>query len=319
MQTNVAACVSCSVIAFLVGYFSAGHSSTAPRQRPATEAIQSHSENTSGSQITSNRFQLRPRSMNDGSSSSASQDPSTNTQQALFEQKAFDEWVSKKAAERNPEFATLFSSFGLGPDQIAQFQSNVITIHRKAISAGKPVDDLQQARRTYDDEVRSTIGEENYAKYRAYEALKAPRLEYERLRDYAKTKMNIDLDPASSDALINLIKEAQVYTTESWDGPYDPPPRPMHGRQQLTELLQRQIDEITQRSSLLLEATRQTGTYDDKSINAIQRYYTDTLLEKAKFLAAVDRTEEEQISDLEQRESQFARDRLERKSKQVRP
>src|SRR5439155_5816751 len=92
---------------------------------------------------------------------------------------------------------------------------------------------------------------------------------------------NIAVDPAFSEKIIQLIKDAGATTTETWHGPYDPLPRPAVGQEMVRNQLYQALIALRQSSKNLIESARQSGIPDEYS-QLLANYYADKIREKTQ-------------------------------------
>src|SRR5262245_34930729 len=203
------------------------------------------------------------------------------------------------AEELSAEYSRVFSQFVIDPDRIQHFKSNLMQIHRQAIAAGEPLMELIRARNAYYNEVRSGLGEENYAHYRKYEESKPAVREYQMLAEFSLNE-KIPLDSAYTEQIVQLIKDSGATTTERWDGPYDPLPRPASGREMITNALNQRFDALKEASSRLLAGAPQSGIPGDYT-RLIEAYYAEKLLENQQEISSVARPDEEIRQETEQK------------------
>jgi hypothetical protein len=201
-------------------------------------------------------------------------------------------WVSRTASENDPDYTRLFTELGLKPDEGERFKSRLTELHRKAIAAGEPMQELLFARLAFDKEIHAALGDENYHRYREYEESKPARREYELLREFATKSNNLAIDPAFSEKIIGLIKNAKATTTETWHGPYDPRPHPEVGQQMVLVNLTHQLSELRQASSNLVQALTKSGLPDDYQ-RLLKDYYSWKVDEKEREIAFFSLPEEE--------------------------
>lgn len=194
-----------------------------------------------------------------------------------------EEWVQKTAAERDEEYTRVFGELGVGASDIERIKSNLVELHRNANAAGDPLGQLVLARSAYDEEVRSILGEENYLRYRTYEATKPAVREYGMVEEYALNHHKFSLDPAYKDQLVQLISEAKAATTETWDGPYDPLPRPVAGTAAIQKL-EDDYSALIEKTKILLESAA-TTTLPDIYLEILAKYYANKQTDAARSIA----------------------------------
>lgn len=184
--------------------------------------------------------------------------------------------VVRAAAERDAEYTAVFSELGLAGADIERVKSNRTELHRMAIAAGEPLEALIQARNKYDSDMQSLLGSENYQRYRSYEERKPAVREYEMLTQYGLTNYNLAIEATAADTIVSIIKNARATTTETWDGPYDPFPRPAIGRQMVLDRFTEHIRDLRDNSKLALTMAQEAGLPESYS-QLLSDYYAEKL------------------------------------------
>jgi hypothetical protein len=118
------------------------------------------------------------------------------------------------------------------------------------------------------------------------------------LIEYSLNEKKTPLDPAYSDKIIQLIKDAGATTSEAWHDPYGPLPRPAVGNEMVASRLNQEIIDLKERSNVLLEAVRQAGIPDEYT-QLVAAYYTNKILEKEGEFNFFNRPMEEIKQELE--------------------
>lgn len=217
--------------------------------------------------------------------------------QAEYKQRSLESWVARTASDRSVEYTRVFSELGVSPVNAERFKASLVELHRRAIAAGEPLMELIQARIAYDQDVRSALGEENYRRYRTYEESKPAVREYQMFSEYNLNEKKIAIDPAYAEKITQLIKDASATTTERWEGPYDPLPRPAAGLEMVTNRMNQELIALKERSNVLLDTVRQAGLPDEYN-SLIADYYAKTIREKEQQLSLLSRPMEEQSREM---------------------
>jgi hypothetical protein len=211
-----------------------------------------------------------------------------------------EEWIARHASEVSVEYSKVLDELGLRPEQIEHVKAQLMMIHRMAVEAGGPLRDLGDFRLKYDQELRSALGEANYSRYLEYEQLKPARKELDLINAHA-SKATIDqIEGSLSEQIIRLIKDSKAVSTEEWHGPYDPAPRPLVGKEKVTDSLNQQISDLTIRANRLLEAARSAGI-PDGPLSLLQSYYETRISGLQERVMFVNRSQEQRTRDLLQR------------------
>jgi hypothetical protein len=136
--------------------------------------------------------------------------------------------LAKATADRREGYTPVLQELGLHQDQIEKFLGRLEGMHRIAITAGDSMFELQEARLKHREEMRSILGEAGYSRYEAIEKAKPYRRELSLIKESAAEKwptLKADVEAT----IVGLLEKNGMYTTESWDGPYDRLPRPQVG------------------------------------------------------------------------------------------
>jgi hypothetical protein len=211
------------------------------------------------------------------------------------QQQAVEEMIARTAAESAEDYFTRLSGFGLDPEEIQQLQSELTELHRKAIAAGDPLQELVLARNDYDQSLRSLLSEDDYQRYREYEARKPAVREYDLLAEHA-TRHGLSLDPAEADRIIGLIQDAGATTTETWHGPYDPPPSPIAGEAAI-EKMRQDYTALVDKANSLVEAATESGL-PSEYIQLFVDYYTEKTQKTYDLRKFFNRPIEEVVGDI---------------------
>jgi hypothetical protein len=211
------------------------------------------------------------------------------------QKQAVEEMIARTAAESAEDYFTQLSGFGLDPEEIQQLQSELTELHRKAVAAGDPLQELVLARNDYDQSLRSLLSEHDYQRYREYEARKPAVREYDLLAEYA-TQHGLSLDPAEADRIIGLIKDAGATTTEAWHGPYDPLPSPIAGEAAI-EKMRQDYTTLVDKANSLVEAAAESGLSSEYT-RLLVDYYTEKTQKAFDFRNFVNRPIEEVAADI---------------------
>ncbi len=215
--------------------------------------------------------------------------PSTESQSwkewaASRERQLNDSWVTKVAADRDKWYTSLMSNLGMDPQTVDRFTAEVKELHQKAIVAGEPLFELAAARNAYDEKMRSALGDKNYELYRSYESRIPAMREYELLQKYALEQHLLNLDPADASQIVDLMYAAGATTTETWDGPYDPLPRPAAGKSQVLERRTADYNALVNSSAALMNVAAEAQIPEDYR-NLLQDYYRMKIEEVSRSLA----------------------------------
>ena len=200
-NSDVMLLVVAVLVVFGAGYFAADDSAKISRLQTEVTRLRSELDRSrrpnfyasklrTGSAFNSPVLRSTPIAPNP----EAQQPPSLAEKQAQLEQRGLDQWVARTAAERSEEYTRVFSELGVGLENTERFKSNLVELHKKAIAAGKPLEELMAARNAYDKDMRSVLSPENYLRYRTYEESKPANREYSLLGEYSLNEKKVAID-----------------------------------------------------------------------------------------------------------------------------
>lgn len=222
------------------------------------------------------------------------------------EQNMVDDWIQKLSLSREKEYEVIFNDLGLTAEQRAGALSKLTEIHRQAVKAGEPARELGEMKLAYAQTIKSMVGEEKYASYRAWELMKPAGRELALIKDSIKQAGGDPIDEAQGKTLLRLIHEAGATSTEAWLGPYDPPPRPIVGDDGIVQEFRSQRAALRSQSQELLAAARDSGI-PQTTIDVLNAYYSNLLASKQTAIRQMGRPEAEQAAE----RSNAARERYE--------
>lgn len=180
--------------------------------------------------------------------------------------------VEEAALSRQPADSEFLRGLGMSEAAIDQYNSNRVTLHRMAMRAGSPMQELVVQRAALKSELEKILGSALYSKYRSYEEAKPARRELELIREFAATNSRDAIPSDVFPQIVEAIRTLNVPTTTSWDGPFDPVPTPLAGAEMIAPAIQDWIDKSQRAYSALPELLRQQGL-SNKDIETVLQYY----------------------------------------------
>lgn len=217
-----------------------------------------------------------------------------------------------RSTNQRADYASFLSEHGLSRGQIEATLDRLDALVQREIKAGGPMQQLSTARGEYLGEIKAMLGDIRFAKYETFEMAKPYRREADYIEEYA-AKRNVIVDRKSMTRLVELLREFRLHTTETWDGPYDPLPRPLAGAKSIVA----NIDEYTSRISMGLPAFMANASTElsPELVGLVSGYYSIKLREFAESRARAFMTREERMAEVERRMEEI---RLRAKAKQGR-
>lgn len=217
---------------------------------------------------------------------------------AEIERSAKAAFLTQSSLERRTNYAPVLASLGLNPEQVEIVLKKLEVLHRGAMVAGDSMLDLLQERQEYQRELKGMLGDEGFAKYELFERAKPYRRELLAIREFAGQNWPA-LGAQTEAAVVQLLQKHQMYTTETWEGPFDFAPRPRVG----SEAMLARISEYNTRLSTGLDnALQELSVILPEDATALVKSYFDGQLEqldqKHKFFSL---SEDERKRYLEER------------------
>lgn len=179
-------------------------------------------------------------------------------------------YFASQSAARRDVYTRLLTVLGMSQPDIEGALHALDQLHHGAIKAGDSMLELLQARRQFDRGMRDKLGEAAYDQYRAIESLKPYYREVDEIRRFAGTKAGF-LNEDATVELAELLKRFDLHTTETWDGPYDPAPRPRVGMEPILAGLDQKESRIAAGLSPFLDEARQRFSVD--GVGILSDYY----------------------------------------------
>jgi hypothetical protein len=202
-----------------------------------------------------------------------------------FMQASVDDLVARMSSNNAPAINQLFSNLGLPKDTGERFRFHQTKIQQASLQAEMAIQQLLEARKDYDERIRATLSEEQYARYLDFETSRSAEREYKELENYT-ARMGVSMDSRYKDQVQGLIRQSQAYTDRSWHGPYDGLPEPAIGTEMVANQLQQQIAEISKASSSL-KAKALDGGLPGDFVETLEAYYSNRIEGKKRVLDRV--------------------------------
>lgn len=171
---------------------------------------------------------------------------------------------------RHEFYGPRFAELGLSNEQAQKAFARLAEMRDKAVTVGDGILELQRQRLAHDREMREILGEAGYERYRQLESEKLP---YRQLVDEIipfAGEHNVDIEPATRELLVQQLAVHGLTTGETWEGPYDPMPRPGIGVQPAIELYQRTL---SQRGNLEPFIQQSGSVLPKEIIDIVVRYF----------------------------------------------
>ena len=212
-----------------------------------------------------------------------------------FLQEQLEKRFAREAETRRSAYDPIFRDLGLSQDQSNTVLAQLDSLLRGAVKAGDPMQELMTARADYRRAMKTMLGEVRFARYEAFELAKPYRREAGYIQEFA-VKQEAPMDPKFNNRLVELLQEFRLHTTETWDGPYDPAPRPLVGTGPVVD----NIDEYTSRITAGLPKfkSKASAEFPAELLKVVDDYYTMKLQEFAESRSLASMTAEEREANV---------------------
>jgi len=172
--------------------------------------------------------------------------------------------ASRQAYQRNRQYeeeqirreyyAPRLAELGLTSEQSEEALSRMSKVRDTAVINADSLLSLMMQRAQHDHKMREALGEEGYKRYRQFESEKAFHSQVNRqIIPFAK-EQGVAISDSVASSLASLLAKHGVTTYETWDGPYDPLPRPGIGVEAAVQLAERNIAQLQNLKQMLSEA-----------------------------------------------------------------
>lgn len=157
---------------------------------------------------------------------------------------------------RQAFYTQRLEKLGLTHEQVEKVHSRLTAMRNEAVLVGDATINLLRNRARHDQEMQQLLGDTAYKEYRRLEAEKAP---FQQLQSsiipFAKER-NVEIDSLMRPTLVALMAEYGLNTYETWEGPYDPMPRPGVGEQSAIELAKRTLSRAQNLEKFIAEGSK---------------------------------------------------------------
>jgi hypothetical protein len=186
---------------------------------------------------------------------------------------------------------------GLSAAQVSNILDKLTGLQRGAVKAGDGRLALMQARLAYDSDMRKTLGESGYAQYRAFEDAKPFRREVGALGDFCQ-QFGETISPADQTRLVAMFQQSNLQSMESWDGPYDPLPNPLVGKE-IIPTLEASIARIQSGSAKFRELA--ADQLPESLVDRVAAYFQSRVDSDQRGIAACSKSFEERMLEMQKR------------------
>jgi len=207
-------------------------------------------------------------------------------------------FLAQVAAQRRTNYYSMLTEWGLQTQQVESVLKGLEDLHRGAMVAGDATLDLLQARLKYKKEMKNLLGDARFSEYEAFERGKPYRREIDTIKEFAGQKWPA-ASPQIETVLARLLEKHGMSTTESWDGPYDPAPRPQAGRPAMLAINTEYASRLTAGLAPLLEES--STELPEHVTTALAAYYQSRLAELQEEHRVLSMTDEEHRRYVEER------------------
>ncbi len=143
--------------------------------------------------------------------------------------------------ERDPEYAMLYAKWELDTETVASLLDKRRELRALVSTLPERRQNLIQGRTDYIAHIRNAVDTKAFSEYQNWELNKSPERVFQDLLTQDNPVPEAEFKEYRS-ALVNLLREAEINMSESWDGPFDPLPRPVVGRRLVAADARRRLE-----------------------------------------------------------------------------
>jgi hypothetical protein len=198
-------------------------------------------------------------------------------------EKGIQNFARELASNNTPALRAEFAKFGISEEKQKLLERHVEKIAYASLQAEEAIQQVLFARVQYDQRIRATLTDEQYAEYRQFENRKPTEREYSLFEEYAKNN-NFSIDGANKERVLGLIEATHGYTQFLWHGPYDGLPQVAVGNEMVMAQMQGQLADLEESVSSM-QAFARDGSLPSNYLRLLQNYYTGELAKKREAIS----------------------------------
>ena len=182
--------------------------------------------------------------------------------------------------QKMDEYGSVLTELGLPDGELEKMKSQLFEIDRRSLMSEFAIGDQLEAQSRFQTELRAQIGDEAFEEFREHERLKPVKREIDRFAQFfEENSAGQEPSPEFLDWLENAVDEADVFTMESWDGPFGGSPQPTRGDEMVRAKYLAEIEDLEEKSTLLLELA-QSNEFPATEISVMETYYDNQIDER---------------------------------------
>lgn len=151
--------------------------------------------------------------------------------------------AGRNATKRSEAYSRLFSDLGMPLETSEQLQKHLQKINEAALDAESAISQVADARRKYDQRLRSLLSEEGHSRYEQYELSKPAQYEWENIQKFA-AKQNAAIDSRYGEEIVRLLLDANAVYGGLSHGPYGSLPQLPVNPQQAVAQVQQELQHL---------------------------------------------------------------------------
>ncbi len=182
--------------------------------------------------------------------------------------------------QKMDEYGSVLTQLGLPEGELEKMRSQLFEIDRRSLMSEFAIGDQLEAQNRFQTELRSQLGDEAFEEFREYERLKPVKREIDQFTQFYEENSEGQRPSLELlDWLETAVDEADVFTTESWDGPFGGSPQPTRGDAMVRAKYLAEIEDLEEKSTLLLELA-QSNEFPANEISVMEAYYDNQIEER---------------------------------------
>lgn len=206
----------------------------------------------------------------------------------------FRQLVAADASRLAERYAPVFAELGVSPEKAKQLKTHLGKLQRASLELTLAQQQDEEARQAYDREMRTTLSEEDYARYRQFEDSTHARREVERIQIFARENGLPEITAEDRDRLAEAIQEHEAYMAKIANGPYDPVPPSIIGTANVLREIEMQQRNILEQSTRVQRSLAENGLPAGPSA-MLRRYYDREIARRDRIMEQVRRRQAQAV------------------------
>jgi hypothetical protein len=177
--------------------------------------------------------------------------------------------INETLIKESAYYAPVLFDLGLNTAEVNEIFEKLKRLHKGAMSVNEAIMELGTMRQEYDKMLQNLLGEDNYKRYREFEAQRPVLIEMAELDRHLALEHR-RLSEEERAIVLAAFDQFSAITTTTWHGPYDPIPRPLPPHEALPHL--QELIASTDRARTEV-TTHLKDVLADETLRAIDSYF----------------------------------------------